>query len=257
MPAIQRGAESRVYNEIGKTYTSTRAPEPLIAAQIIAALGDSQSVLNVGAGTGSYEPEDRLTVALEPSKGMIDQRKPNAAPVICGVAKHIPFADNSFDATMAILTLHHWKDQTTGLLELKRVARKRIIILTFDPVQSEQFWLIRDYFPGVKDLDRAIFQDPVLLAEQLNGGRVETVMIPSDCRDGFLCAYWKRPEAYLDPLVRAGISCFPALPRDDLDAGLAALEADLKSGRWTERNHNLLSHETMDFGYRLIVAELS
>ena len=257
LAGVQRGVEPTLYDEIGRTYSATRVADPIIGAQILHALGDARSVLNVGAGTGSYEPEDREVIALEPALKMICQRRPNSAPVVRGVAEQLPFTDNCFDAVMAILTLHHWTNQSAGLSELKRIARKRLVILTFDPALSDDFWLVRDYFPEVKNVDKAIFLEPQLVADQIDGDRIEKVLIPADCRDGFLCAYWRRPDAYLDPNVRAGISCFPALPTEDLSSGIEALQSDLKSGLWTERNRDLEGLSEKDFGYRLIIAEFS
>ncbi|MDX2224727.1 MAG: class I SAM-dependent methyltransferase [Rhodospirillaceae bacterium] len=249
------GRDASVYDLIGRTYTATRAPDRRIHAQILDALADARSVLNVGAGAGSYEPTDRDVVAIEPSARMIAQRGAGQAPVVRAVAEALPFRDRSFDAVMAILTLHHWRDQARGLGELRRVSRGRIVILTVDAaINDDSFWLTRDYLPDIKSLHHGRFWPPAQIITALGGGRVAPVPVPADCRDGFLCAFWRRPEAYLDPAVRDGISCFPLLPAPVVDAAMSRLAADLESGAWRARNGDLVARTAMDFGYRLIVA---
>jgi SAM-dependent methyltransferase len=246
---------SDLYDEIGRTYTRTRAAEPRIAAAIERALGDARTVVNVGAGTGSYESTHRLVQAVEPSRTMIAQRPRHAAPVLRALAEDLPFADEAFDASMALLSDHHWTDRKRGLRELRRVAR-RTVVFTWEPRRLRESWLVRDYF--VEFADRAgsgMTADE--LAAALGGAKIIRVPIPHDCRDGFLHAYWRRPEAYLDPQVRAGISVFSALPEAAVAAALRRLEADLASGAWRARNAALLDLEESDLGYRLIVAEAS
>lgn len=242
------------YDTIGRGYARTRRPDPRIAAQIWRALGAATSVANVGAGAGSYEPDDRAVVAVERSKEMIRQRPSGAAPVVQGDAVALPFADDSFDAALAVLTIHHWPDQPAGLRELQRITRNRIIILTHDTHELSNFWLTRDYFPEVAELDEEVFLPPGRLEELLDVVSVDPVPVPIDCMDGFLAAYWARPEAYLDPEVRAGISFFhrfdPGLTSERLDR----LADDLSSGRWEERYGGLRRHSELDFGYRLVVA---
>lgn len=245
------------YDNIGRTYGSTRKPDVRIEQQIHAALGDATTVLNIGAGTGSYEPNDRDVIALEPSMTMIAQRSPYAAPAVQGIAEALPFAVNSFDAVMAVLTLHHWKNRDAGLSELRRVVRNRAVILTYDASMADSFWLIRDYLPSNKSIDEKNFPAPHTIADLFAQAEVSVVPIPSDCTDGFLCAYWKRPEAYLSPIVQAGISSFSVLPRSEIDAGLTTLEDDLRSGRWHDRNSEILGRDSLDLGYRLIVADIS
>ena len=138
-----------VYDEIGRSYTVTRRPDPRIARAIDTALGDARSVVNVGAGAGSYEPSHLRVTAVEPSPAMIRQRPSAAAPVVRAVAEHLPFADTSFDAALAVLTLHHWTDRAGGLAELARVARRRVVILTWDPSCRDLFWLTTEYFPAI------------------------------------------------------------------------------------------------------------
>lgn len=243
-----------LYDRIGRTYARTRQPDPRIAAQIHRALGGATSVLNVGAGAGSYEPTDRSVVALERSLEMIRQRPNDAAPAVQGDATALPFADDSFDAATAILTVHHWPDREAGLRELRRVVRSRIVILTHETAKLADFWLTRDYFPQVAPLDEGRFLTSGETAALLGDVTVEPVPVPADCVDGFLAAFWTRPEAYFDPEVRAGISFFPMVSDDVIEDGLARLRADLDSGRWHERNGHLLSASEMDWGYRLLVA---
>jgi SAM-dependent methyltransferase len=216
----------------------------------MAALGTAGSVVNVGAGAGSYEPQDRPVVALEPSATMIAQRQPGAAPVVQASASALPFADKSFDAALAVLTVHHWPDQRQGLSEMARVARKRCVILTWLPGCS--FWLTRDYFPEISERERTMFSvDP--FRDVFTCMEIVPVVIPHDCSDGFLCAYWRRPEAYLDPGVRSAISSFAHIP--DVKRGLAQLKRDLDDGTWQTRNRDILDRTELDFGYRLLVAE--
>lgn len=243
-----------LYDAIGLTYSTQRRPDPRIEAAIVAALGGARSILNVGAGAGSYELRDRHVVALEPSPVMIAQRPPRAAKAVQGRAEALPFADRSFDAVMAILTLHHWVDRDRGLAECARVARQRVVLLTWD-AWADAFWLSRDYIPAFAEYDRRTFPRMEEYARLLGpAARVEIlpVPVPRDCVDGFLCAYWARPEAYLDPGVQAGISAFAL---NDCRAGLERLRADLASGAWHARYGLLLEHESQDLGYRLVVAE--
>jgi SAM-dependent methyltransferase len=245
-----------VYDEIGRTYARTRQADPRIAAQILAGLGDATSILNVGAGAGNYEPSDRRVVALEPSMTMIRQRPAGAAPVAQGVAEALPFVDSSFDAAMGTLTLHHWPDLGAGLLEVQRVSRRQVFLL-FEGLVREGFWLIDDYFPAVWNLDSERHAPTVaMVAENLAVIRVEVVMIPSDCTDGFGCAYWNRPEAHLDPVVLAGMSWSSQLAPEMLADGVDHLRHDLDTGRWDERYGHLRSMTEADYGYRLVIASV-
>lgn len=237
---------------IGVGYTRVRREDPRIAVRIRSALGDARTVLNVGAGAGAYEPADLDVTAVEPSEVMRAQRPPGAAPVIDASAEALPFADGSFDAAMAVLTDHHWRDLARGLAELRRVARRQVLF-TWDGETALDSWLVRDYFPGFARFSReARALDRML--ERLGGGRIEVVPIPHDCVDGFFHAYWRCPEAYLDERVRAGISVFSRLPPEEVDEGLTRLGADLDSGEWHCRNAALLDLEELDLGYRLVVA---
>lgn len=241
-----------LYDVIGVGYADLRKPDPRIALAIRQALGDAKTVLNVGAGAGSYEPEDLAVTALEPSAEMIRQRAPGAARAITGVAEDLPFPDDSFDAAMAVLTIHHWTDAEAGLAEMKRVARKRVVILTFDP-NASYFWLA-DYIPALIELDKAIMPPLALYERAFPSVRFEPVAIPHDCTDGFLGAYWRRPAAYMEPRVRAAISSFAKITA--VSDALAQLRADLESGRWDERYGHLRGQEALDIGYRLVIAEL-
>jgi SAM-dependent methyltransferase len=242
------------YDSIGRTYTATRQTEPRIAARIWAALGDARTVVNVGAGTGNYEPPDREVTAVEPSEVMIAQRAPDTAPVVQAGAEDLPFEDDSFDAAMAVLTLHHWGDWRAGCAELRRVARDRVVIFSWDPTYRGRMWLSAEYFPTLSWQDVREF--PTLQAQVAAlQATVEVVPVPWDCRDGFFSAFWRRPEAYLDPAVRAGISTM-ARREGELAGGIARLRADLESGEWARRHADLLDLEELDLGYRLLVASL-
>jgi len=243
-----------VYDDIGRHYTGTRRPDPRIAALIHASLGDSRDVLNVGAGTGSYEPAHLRVVAVEPSLEMIRQRPAPASPVVQAMAEHLPFAGDSFDAALAVLTLHHWQDQAAGLAEMARVARRRVVILTWDPACGRDFWLTTEYFPAVVELDAARFPSPAEIACIIGSVDVRPVPVPRDCRDGFLGAFWACPEAYLDPHVRRAISGFAQLSPSIVEAGIERLAGDLASGHWDARFGDLRNREAVDIGYRLIVA---
>ncbi len=238
------------YDTIGINYAELRKPDARIAKVIWDALGDTQTVLNVGAGAGSYEPAGRSVTAVEPSLEMIAQRPASAPPVIQAFAEALPFDNNSFDAAMAILTVHHWTDAGQGLRELRRVSRGPVVILTYDAT-VRGFWLL-DYLPGLADLDDR--QMPPMEAYETALGPVEitAVPIPHDCTDGFLAAYWRRPAAYLDPRIRSAISSFWAV--DGVEPAMERLRADLESGAWEDRYGHLLSETEQDFGYRLVVA---
>lgn len=241
---------TRIYDTIGTGYARLRRPDPRIAARIDAALGAAQTVLNVGAGTGSYEPATRAVTALEPSAEMIAQRPPEAAPVVQGSAENLPFDDNSFDAAMAVLTIHHWSDQRRGLAEMARVSRGPVVILTYDATFRD-FWLL-DYFPALATLDDAQMPPMGFYAEVLGPCAIAPVPIPHDCTDGFLAAYWRRPSAYLDETTRRAISSFWKI--GDISDGLARLQSDLSDGTWAARHGALQSLDARDCGYRLVTA---
>jgi SAM-dependent methyltransferase len=243
------------YDASRAAYAATRRADPRIAAAIERALGNARTVLNVGAGAGSYEPAGREVIAVEPSATMRALRPPGSAEAIDAEAESLPFADASVEAAMAVLTVHHWRDPMRGLAELRRVARGRVVVLTFDPDQADAFWFVRDYLPETGELDRGRFPPIAATVEALGGdATVERVPIPHDCRDGFLGAFWRRPERYLEPAVRPGISTFGDVDPSVLERALTRLRDDLDSGRWRRRYGGLLSLNELDLGYRLVVA---
>ena len=247
-------AREPIYDGIGHGYASHRRPDPRIARQVLEALGPARRVLNVGAGAGSYEPDDgRTVIALEPSGVMRAQRPARSAPCVSGVAGALPFPGGSFDATLTVFSVHHWPDQRAGLDELRRVA-PRNVILTFDPAFHERFWLVRDYLPEMTDLPASVPLTPAQVRDHLGGGVVEEVPVPADCVDGFFWAFWRRPEAYLDPTVQAASSGIAQLPADLVEARMRLLASDLASGAWHERNADLLALDQVDAGYRLVIA---
>lgn len=243
-----------IYDAIGATYATTRRADPRIAAAIVRALGDARCVVNVGAGAGSYEPNDRFVVAVEPSLRMIAQRPQRAAPVLRASAEALPFPDAAFDAALALLTLHHWPDWRRGLDEMTRVAR-RVVLFTFEPKEVGDFWLTDHYFPEIVARDRQRCPSVAALGAHLGGARTERIAVPHDCIDGFLAAYWRRPEAYLDPNVRASISAFALLEPETVGRGIERLRADLESGAWEQRFGHLRRLEALDVCYRLVIAD--
>jgi len=243
------------YDRIGSTYGEHRRPDPRVAAAIERALGSATTVLDVGAGAGSYELGDRRYVAVEPSQLMLAQRAPEAAPVVQGVAERLPFPDDTFHAAVAILTVHHWTDAAAGLAEVRRVTRGPIVVLTWDAEQlAGTFWLVREYLPELA-LQELPLVTLTAVRSLLDPCRVEPVSVPHDCTDGFFAAYWRRPERYLDPGVRAAISGLALLDPTVVDRMVTELGDDLASGRWHERHADLLELDTYDHGYRLVIAD--
>ena len=238
-----------LYDTIGINYSKARRTDPRIAEAIHFHLDSAETVLNVGAGTGSYEPPHLKVTAVEPSAVMIDQRPPSNAFVVQASAEELPFRDKSFDAALAILTVHHWADLRKGLAEMRRATRGKIVILTFDPLNAD-FWLL-DYLPSIEAADRK--QMPCLSDFENALGPVDRieVPIPHDCVDGMLCAYWRRPAAYLDPEIRGAISTFSKI--GNLEEPLARLEDDIRSGRWERKYRWLLEKDALDLGYYLVV----
>jgi SAM-dependent methyltransferase len=249
---------SERYDAIGRTYTATRREDPRLAAAIRSALGDVASVLDVGGGAGAYEPAGLDAVAVEPSAVMLAQRPEGAAPAVQGVAEELPFGDDSFDAAMAVLSDHHWRDRDRGLREMRRVARERVVLFNADPAAADRFWLTCEYLPGFLELIPEPYRESGYWADELERllGPLEITPfpLPWDCSDGFYGAFWRRPEAYLDPAVREGISVFAALDPAEVEAGLARLASDLESGRWREAHADLLEADVLDLGYRIVTA---
>lgn len=249
---MRQPSHPSVYDEIGAGYANYRVPDARIAAQLRAGLGASRTICNVGAGTGSYEPADREMTAVEPSSAMIAQRRAGAR-IVRGVAEALPFRERAFDAALAVLTVHHWQDPGAGLRELRRVAPRRVVF-TFDPELQDTLWLVRDYFPEIVRFERVRHPSVTWMAAELGADEVLPVSIPWDCSDGFQAAYWRRPDAYLDPRIRASISTFAQHSAEAVQPGIERLERDLASGAWHQRYGELLDRDEMDFGYRLIVS---
>ncbi|MGH9048865.1 MAG: class I SAM-dependent methyltransferase [Acidimicrobiia bacterium] len=243
-----------VYDRIGVGYSHRRRPDPRIGAHITAALGEARTVLNIGAGTGSYEPTNRRVIALDPSRVMLEQRPTGSAPVVQGVAETLPFPDDTFDVAMTILSLQHWTDPERGLAEVRRVSRRQVLLTWDAGFYADRFWLMRDYFPEVAEWERtrATFEDA---CELLPGCRSVAVPVPHDCIDGFGAAYWRRPEAYLADDVRQSISGIALLQDGVAERAVRRLRADLHSGEWHRRNAELLDLDELDVGYRLVIAE--
>ena len=244
----------QVYQSIGNSYSAARRPDPRIQRLIVSALGDAQSVVNVGAGTGNYEPTDRRVIAVEPSLAMVTQRKSGAAPAIRAVAEALPFGDHTFEVALAVLTLHHWTDLASGLSELRRVASRQVILL-FEPRFSRQFWLV-EYFPELLSLPSEINAPSIEdLRMHLDVITVVSVPVSADCIDGFAGAYWRRPESYLEPSVRAAISSLAQLSPKVAERCVRRLRQDLASGEWDARYGYLRELTELDLGYRLLIAE--
>lgn len=242
-----------LYDSIGKNYQDFRRPDPRIGDLINQEIGAAARIVNLGAGTGSYEPAGRGVVAVEPSWTMIRQRGHDLAPVVRAEAEHLPFRDNAFEVATAILTIHHWSDINRGLVEMRRVAKSRVVLLTWIGF-VQHFWLL-DYLPQIKQTDEPLFPSIKRIGDALGGDiRVIPAPIPRDCTDGFLCAYWGRPERYLDKATRDAISTFSRIK--DSSGGLDRLRRDLASGRWHEKYRELQEKQSMDHGYRIVVCNL-
>jgi SAM-dependent methyltransferase len=240
-----------LYDAIGPSYAATRRTEPRIAARIWAALGDARTVLNVGAGTGSYEPPGREVIAVEPSAVMRAQRPPGAACCVAASAVSLPFADQSYDVAMAVLSDHHWPDSIVGLREMRRVARC-VVVFQFDNSRPERFWLTRDYLPEFGQLASS---GPTLQERaDAIGALMQPVPIPWDCADGFFHAYWRRPEDYLCSDVRQGTSVWARVGRAAEERAVRQLGDDLASGLWAERNREILGLREADLGARLLIS---
>jgi SAM-dependent methyltransferase len=246
-----------VDDRTGSNYSATRQPDPRIAAVLDRALHSVSSVANIGAGTGSYEPSQTV-VAVEPSRVMINQRSPLAAPVVQATAECLPIGTNAVDAAMAVLTVHHWSDLAVGVSELLRIARRRIVIFTWDHTVFREFWLLREYLPAAAETDARLAVPITTLVSLLGEDHVSMVpiLVPHDCIDGFGGAYWRRPHAYLDDAVQSGMSLFALTPKTELEDGLSRLGSDLTTGDWHRRHADVLHVAQLDLGYRLLIAQL-
>jgi SAM-dependent methyltransferase len=244
------------YDAIGAEYAATRREDPQIAALIHAALGQADTIVNVGAGAGSYEPLDRHVIAVEPSEVMIAQRDPRLSTPILSGAYPLPLEEQSVDAAMAILTIHHWdEDQERGVREMRRVARGPVVILTFDPEVSARMWLIADYLPEVAELDRRTCPTPATLARWLDGVvDLREVPISRETPDWMLGSFWAHPERVLDPQARNSTSGFARMSPEIVKRVVAAVERDLQDGTWDARHGHLRELDEYDAGLRLIVA---
>jgi SAM-dependent methyltransferase len=244
------------YDAIGQGYALTRREDPRFRALLHAALGDARSVVNVGAGTGSYEPRDRHVVAIEPSDVMAAQRPPELAPALRAYADKLPLRDNSVDAAMAVLTVHHWDEgQEKGVRELRRVSRGPVVLLTYDAEVSGRTWLMADYLPELAALDRRIFPTMERLAQWLGGEvRVEPVPIPRDTPDWMLGSFWAHPERVLDAQARAATSGFARMAPAVVERVVKRLGRDLQDGSWDARHGALRALDAYDVGLRLVVA---
>jgi len=243
------------YDAIGAGYATTRREDPRLRERIHAALGDARTVVNVGAGAGSYEPRDRYVIAIEPSDVMAAQRPAWAAPPIRATADALPLRDDAVDAAMAVLTVHHWDEaQRTGVRELRRVARGSVVIVSYDAEVFAEMWLMR-YLPEVAALDRRIFPPPATLAAWLGGPvAIEPVLSARDTPDWNLGSFWAHPERVLDPAARAATSGFARMPAAVVDRVVEGVARDLASGAWDERHGHLRALAACDVGMRLIVA---
>jgi SAM-dependent methyltransferase len=255
-PEYSRSVGEATYDRIGVGYGEVRRPDPRIAARIEEALGDARSVLNVGAGTGSYEPGGREVTAVEPSAEMIAQRPAGSAPVVQASAEELPFEDGSFDAAMAVLTVHHWADAGAGLREMRRVARQRVLVVAFDPSALVDLWITRDYFPEMLRLKRRSPGSGEQLAAILEGARSEPLPVPRDCHDLFFAALWARPEMLFDEEVVRPMWVWQSISEEARQEGRERLAGDLESGAWDERYGHLREMEELDVGLRLVIAEL-
>ncbi|MEV0708054.1 class I SAM-dependent methyltransferase [Nocardia aurea] len=245
-----------LYDRTGRTYASTRRPDPRIEAQMRRHVPETWSVADIGAGAGGYQL-GRTVVAVEPSAVMIGQRPAKAAPAVRAVAEHLPIRDKAVDVASAALTVHHWSDLEQGLREMSRIARRRIVVFTWDHLVMREFWLLRDYLPAAAATDARLAVPLDQLVDLLPGTvEVHPVAVPADCADGFGAAFWRRPHAYLDPRVRAGMSMLALTPHPLLEDGLRNLSHDLHSRAWHRHNADLLARDEFDIGYRVVVASL-
>ncbi|GAA6151505.1 class I SAM-dependent methyltransferase [Pseudoteredinibacter isoporae] len=239
-----------LYDHIGTRYSLGRRTDPEIAERIHAHLMTADSILNIGAGTGSYEPQGANLIAVEPSLTMIQQRPSNAHLAKQATAEALPFEDNAFSHGMTVLSMHHWSDRQAAFDEIKRVVRKRFVALTWNP-DSKPYWLSERYFPEIHQIDQSIFPTLAELEEAFPGIKFITLPIPANCKDGFTASFWARPEAYLNPEVRASMSTFSKI--NALESGLQKLEVELNNGFWQTQYGDLRHRSHLDTGYIIAV----
>jgi ubiquinone/menaquinone biosynthesis C-methylase UbiE len=243
------------YDRVGLNYAEHRRADPRIAERIWAALGEASSVVNVGAGSGSYEPDDRKVIAVEPSPVMIGQRPAGATPAIEGVAEALPLEDKSVDAAMGVLTIHHWDDLGAGLAEMRRVARRRIVLFTIDAERNSEIWTLSEYFPAAARAEREKMPSMEALKALMPKATIEAVPAPSRCRDEFTSALWDRPELFLESSILRASSLWHSLPAAEIERGQERLRSDLESGRWDEEHGHLRTLPELDIGLRLVCEE--
>lgn len=242
------------YERHGRTYAHHRRPDPRIAARIHSALGDARTVLNVGAGAGSYEPSDRWVLAVEPSATMRAQRPAGAPPAISARAEALPFDDDSVDAAMACVTIHHWEPPAAGLAELRRVARGPVVVFTFE-LEHLPAWQ-QEYLHEGLLVEQPRFPSIADVADALGGRtRVESIPTPGDCVDGFFEAFWRRPEELLDPAVRAAQSMWAVLEPGVEEMMVERLATALRSGAWDAEHGHLRAQESFPGALRLVISE--
>ena len=246
---------AETYDEFGTGYGRVRRDDPAIGARIRAALGDVRSVVNIGAGTGSYEPADLAVTAVEPSAKMIDQRPAGSAPVIQAGAEVLPFEDDSFDAAMAVLTIHHWPDVQAGLDEMLRVTRRRIVIVAFEPDPLAELWISAEYFPEMGDLKRGPGADSREIASMLPSCETSAIPVSRHCSDLFFAALWARPELFLEDEVVSPMWVWQTISAESREAGRRRLARDLESGEWDRRYGHLRQLDQLDVGLRLLTLE--
>ena len=246
-----------IYNKIGVGYAQTRQEDPKLYNRILQNLGDAKSVVNIGAGAGSYEPKNLEVLAVEPSEVMIQQRKPGSAPVIQATADKLPLKDKSYDAAMTVISIHHWHNQQQGIKEMCRIARKRVVIVTIDPRVSNKMWLPADYLHEIAELDSKTLPLPETICEWLDcKTKIETYPIPKDTPDWTLMSFWAHPERVLDPAARAGTSGFARQPKEIVERVVTDVERDLKSGLWDKKYGHLRKLNEFDAGLRIITGYL-
>ncbi len=239
------------YDKIGSGYASRRRADPRLGTMIREAIGSASSVLNIGAGAGSYEPSDCQVVALEPSDVMLNQHPGHRR--VRGVAEYLPFRDEAFDVAMAILTVHHWSDLSAGLVEMRRVSGRQVVF-TWDPDHARKLWITTDYIPAIDELESSRFATLKRIVDALDAHTVVPFEIPHDFIDGFQGAFWRRPEMFLDPEVRAASSTFASLPPELVEPGIEQLRHDLQTGKWHATYAELLGQDSADLGHRIVIA---